>query len=347
MKITRDNYEIYFLDYLDSNLDETLVDEFIEFLKQNPDLKEELQLFECVTVPNEETAFSGKQKLYKAADDSPEVNEQRIIAWMEGDLSPEESDSFEEWMNAHPEDRKTVDLFLSTKLEADLAIQYPDKINLYRQPAIRAWFIRSARVAAVLMVAMAIWGLWPDDLSELGVDKVVVQTLPESASTLPHESISEPTANENSSEKSEQASTSQKYADISVNQSEPPTSRPERPFETDEVTKQREPLEFAKLQPREALLTSAEFEPVLADINLTTIVTQHEEVFEDLPVQEKIATRLGVNNFSFSKLVKSGLQVASNISNSRITYETDPTGEIVALSLDTRVLGLHIPVGKE
>lgn len=347
MKITRDNYEIYFLDYLDSNLDETLVDEFIEFLKQNPDLKEELQLFECVTVPNEETAFSGKHRLYKAVDESPEVNEQRIIAWMEGDLSPEESESFEEWMNAHPEDRKTADLYLSTKLEADLAIQYPDKINLYRQPAIRAWFIRSARVAAVLLVAMAIWGLWPDDLSDLGVDQVVVQTLPEPASTLAPRVINEPTQNENSTEKSEQASSGQKYADIIVNQSEPPTSRPERTFETDEVTDQREPLEFERLQPREALISSVELEPVLADINLTTIVTQHEEAFEDLPVQEKIATRLGVNNFTFSKLVKSGLQVASNISNSRITYETDPTGEIVALSLDTRVLGLHIPVGKE
>ena len=39
--INRDNYEAYLLDYLEGNLEESAVNEFIEFLKQNPRLQED------------------------------------------------------------------------------------------------------------------------------------------------------------------------------------------------------------------------------------------------------------------------------------------------------------------
>lgn len=347
MKITRDNYEIYFLDYMESNLDESLVDEFIEFLNQNPDLKEELQLFECVTVPHEEIEFSGKQKLYKTEIGSSAVDDQKVIAWLEGDLDPEESKSFEEWMNMHPENRKTADQYLSTKLVADLSIEYPQKSKLYRQPSIRAWFTMASRVAAILLVALAIWGLWPDDLSELGVDQVVVQTIPEPEATIVPEVINETEKNESLTENPERIFSDNTFTDNQKIISESASKLPDRILEAGSVVEQRETIDLETLQPKEVLLASVESEPVLAEINLKTTDIQHDEFTGDLPVQEKITSRLGVNNFTFSKLVKSGLQVASNISNSKISYETGPAGEIVALSLDTRVLGLHIPVGKE
>ena len=53
MIITRDNYESFFMDYLEGNLEENLIDQFLDFLKQNPDLKEELHLFEEVSLPVE------------------------------------------------------------------------------------------------------------------------------------------------------------------------------------------------------------------------------------------------------------------------------------------------------
>ena len=43
MKITRENYEEHFLDYLEGNLDKQLLDEFKNFLVQNPDLRDELE----------------------------------------------------------------------------------------------------------------------------------------------------------------------------------------------------------------------------------------------------------------------------------------------------------------
>jgi hypothetical protein len=62
MKITRDNYEEHFLDYLEGNLDENLVDDFIDFLRQNPDLKAELEMAGAVMVELENITFGRKGK---------------------------------------------------------------------------------------------------------------------------------------------------------------------------------------------------------------------------------------------------------------------------------------------
>ena len=65
MKINRDNYEAFFMDYLDGNLDESVVNDFIEFLQKNPDLKEELTSFESVSLRPENIVFNQKNKLFK------------------------------------------------------------------------------------------------------------------------------------------------------------------------------------------------------------------------------------------------------------------------------------------
>jgi hypothetical protein len=61
MKITRENYEPYFLDYLEGNLDENLVDDFMEFLQQNPDLKNELEMYESITIPDFTAEYEAKK----------------------------------------------------------------------------------------------------------------------------------------------------------------------------------------------------------------------------------------------------------------------------------------------
>ena len=44
MKITRENYELFFVDYLDNKLSDSNILELMAFLAQNPDLEEELNL---------------------------------------------------------------------------------------------------------------------------------------------------------------------------------------------------------------------------------------------------------------------------------------------------------------
>jgi len=94
MKITRENYEIYFIDWLEGNLDSSLENEFELFLTQNPDLKEELNAFDDnISLEAEELSFENKSKLKQIPSESffeISDDEYLCIADIEGDISKEE-----------------------------------------------------------------------------------------------------------------------------------------------------------------------------------------------------------------------------------------------------------------
>ena len=100
MKIDRNNYEAYFIDYLEGNLDETLVNDFIEFIQQNPDLKEELSLFDSVKTPFRGSCFQQKRKIVQRKISMLKKNLiTAAIASLEGDLSETEKHEFENYIS--------------------------------------------------------------------------------------------------------------------------------------------------------------------------------------------------------------------------------------------------------
>ncbi|MEZ4798842.1 MAG: hypothetical protein R2809_03495 [Flavobacteriales bacterium] len=68
MMITRENYEAYFLDYLEGNLDESLLPQFHRFLDENPDLKVELEMVSDFQLPAPTLTFNRKLMLYKGSE---------------------------------------------------------------------------------------------------------------------------------------------------------------------------------------------------------------------------------------------------------------------------------------
>ena len=50
MDINRQNFETYFIDYLDGRLDPGQVAELLSFLEKNPDLERELKEFENIQI---------------------------------------------------------------------------------------------------------------------------------------------------------------------------------------------------------------------------------------------------------------------------------------------------------
>src|SRR5665647_290913 len=131
MKITREDYEPFFLDYLEGNLKESQIDEFLDFLEQNPDLKEELHQFENVNLPKEQILFSEKKKLYKSASDQNSMLENKLVAYLEDDLKKEERLAFEAFLASHPELQKEYNLFTKTRLVPETEIRFPNKQKLY------------------------------------------------------------------------------------------------------------------------------------------------------------------------------------------------------------------------
>lgn len=160
MDITRKNYEAYFVDYLEGNLDVKLVDAFIEFLQKNPDLKEELKLFETVEAVPENAPFMKKDKLYKAKYDKEDAFNHAAIANLEGDISGKEKREFENYLSSHPDKQEDIGLFNKTILTADENIQFEHKNKLYKKPGRKVLLIWAGRVAAVLILAIAVFSLF-------------------------------------------------------------------------------------------------------------------------------------------------------------------------------------------
>lgn len=375
MKITRENYEPFFLDYLEGNLDEQLIDEFLEFLQQNPDLKSELQGFEKISLPEELSAFPGKEKLYRHNLDQPEIFENHAIGMMEGDLTTAEAEDFMEYIGSHTQAAGEYEQFRRTRLIPDESVIFAQKDKLYRQPSIRPMIFMAMRVAAVLLVAVTIWSIWPDDTREILNHPVISEVLPvpdktagneiseenaqlsgtenltaadKSATVVPSEAVSGSKA-ERSTDliKSESGRPENLMADSRVPVARETQGNDSRLAGIDENIRANIDVPDA-LPARKVALERTPTEPFLAAVTPAAITIPEESGNDDeLYLTDRIRQRIGADDFSFSKLVRSGIDLASNLSGEKVSYATNDEGEIVALSLNTRLLGLRIPVGKK
>ena len=140
MKINRNNYEIFFLDYMDGNLDPALIAELLIFLEENPDLKEEFEDFELISVSVESSViFKDKNNLKKnhvtGIDNINSTNYQNyFIASLENDLNAEELNQLKLFFKKNPSLINEYKLFENTFLSPDKKIIFLDKKTLKRYP---------------------------------------------------------------------------------------------------------------------------------------------------------------------------------------------------------------------
>jgi hypothetical protein len=345
MMITRDNYEPFFLDYLEGNLEESMIDQFLDFLEQNPDLKEELQLFDSIHLPEEQVAFSGKQHLYKSTQDEKPAFEMKTIAYMEGDLKDDERESFETYIAAHPELQKEYELFGKTRLFADTNIKFPDKNKIYRKAATTIVLNWVARAAAVIVL---IWGI--NSLFQPGSQKEGTSVIPEIASVKPQ---AKPAEIKTESEKIIQGNEIAQNTAVKVSQKpasvqEQTNNKPEQKTEVEEIFQERDLTELNEISPILAMLESETFETQLAvsrEINLEKINDPRI-----LTIDEFLASRAkkvgseGLN--SVQRIFRTGLNVASELSGDRIGYNVKD-GKVSSLEFETRLMAFSIPLEKK
>jgi hypothetical protein len=154
MKITRSNYESWFLDYLEGNLDSSLMDEFQVFLRENPDLAAELEMGALITLEsNQEIHFDAKENLRKSVSDQQVEFEERAVAYYEGDLSLSERINFEASLSENSARAAEAEEFGRLKLIADKKVVYKNKEQLRRKVTIFPLWIKLASVAAMLLLA--------------------------------------------------------------------------------------------------------------------------------------------------------------------------------------------------
>ena len=341
--ITRDNYESFFMDYLEGNLPENQIDQFLDFLNQNADLKEELHQFEEVNLPTEPIVFQEKKQLYEITADENQRLENRVVAYMEGDLNADENQAFETYLAAHPELKKEYDLFIKTRLTPDPRIKYPEKRKLYRKSGatiVMNWVVRAAAVVVLM------WGI--NSVVQNQNTQKSGKRNQEVAEVSPKpESIAKKATVEKRNQKTggpmknkpERNKEIQEKISVAANEALPANSNP-----TD-----RDLTPLAQITPIVPQLNQEPMESQLALARSVNAMKINEpkkvmSVEEFLAYRAKKVSKEGL--FSAQRIARLGLNLASEISGERIGYRMKD-GKIASVDFESKLMAFSIPLEKK
>jgi hypothetical protein len=162
MEISKENYELYIIDYIDGKLDSEGEKALLAFVDSNPEIKEEFEMIQNhaeiefdneIFVPD----FSKLKKQNILGENF--ISDELIIANIEGDLSAKEQILFEKNLSENPEKLKQYKIYSATISKPDLNIVFPNKISLKRGGILinLNTFQKLASIAAVFLLFVFIW----------------------------------------------------------------------------------------------------------------------------------------------------------------------------------------------
>lgn len=187
MIINRNNYKTYFLDFWEASLEEKDKTALLLFLEKNPDLQNEFLDFKAaldITIPRvTHLEFPNKKDLKKVEIQSVgEINQMNwenwVIAHLEGELTFEQEQAYQNFVKANPQVETEIDLYRKAFLKLDKSIVFPYKSELKRRQIpilsfgrVKAW----QAVAAVLAIAFALYQIVDFSALSESENPIVVQ----------------------------------------------------------------------------------------------------------------------------------------------------------------------------
>lgn len=163
MKITKENYGLFVIDYFDGNLSEKEQEVLLRFLKEHPELQEEVEHIKKAYLTVPETTFPEKEKLKQpeiiAVAEIGEHNyEEFLLLSLDHELAPEEEENLALFLEKNPQLKTEKEVFLQTKLVPDTSITYRSKAQLKQRFTLSptVWI---SSVAAVLVLILG-WNLF-------------------------------------------------------------------------------------------------------------------------------------------------------------------------------------------
>ena len=347
MKITRSNYEEWFIDFLDGNLEPSLMSELQVFLKENPDLAAELEMADSVILEaNKNIRFDSKHELKKAIESHDIDFEEQAVAYHEGDLSSDEKIKFEATLAENTDKAEKTRQFGKLKLIADKSIVYPAKNQLKKRIIIVPLWMKVASVAALLILSYLLF--------QPKVDmKPVPGQLADNLKNQNHKNVEVPATN-------------QKVENINVIKTAPavklkkksvdiPVKKNQNLIKEKAEKKVESAPELRATEPEPSPLKSRGISfgyPV--DVGLavmthkdTTEASQEFQLSELLKVQLAAMRKSDDRElFSTEHLGLSGLQLFARLSGKRLTARKGKDGVVKSISYNSRLLALSIPVNR-
>lgn len=167
-KITIHNYEAYLLDFAEGQLSQKEAKELQHFLEAHPEIDADIFDFDNLNLQAPEKSFYPKDAL-KRSHDIPELTEQeeRLIAYAEGDLSAQEMAKLEQEASENPR--------LATELAAYQSVShlnagsdsFAGKSTLKKTQSLKRLHVRRitsvAALALILALSVFVWNKLPKD----------------------------------------------------------------------------------------------------------------------------------------------------------------------------------------
>jgi hypothetical protein len=347
MKISRSNYESYFLDFLEGNLDPFIMDEFQAFLKENPDLAQELQTGDLITLGvNEFICFDGKEELKKSVSNQEAKLQQLSVAYYEGDLSLCEKGDLEASLSKNSLLANEVQKFGKLKLSADQTVVYRNKAQLKKRVISPLSWIKVVSAAAILLLVYLLFQ--PHDLvrtesqqmtGNLSGTSLINRVAPEQ----------EVTTQEQDKEKTKPEGTAKPNPALS------PVRQKQNPGDQKPVKKTTPvpPIQTPQTAPvllKPRVITFGQRDDVeLAVMTLsdTTVLIKDIELAELLKVQlERMRNSDDRELLSTEHLGLSGLELFARLTGKRLTARKGKDGTVHSVSYNSRLLAFSIPVNR-
>jgi hypothetical protein len=200
-KINRNNYEVFFIDYLDGNLTPTEEEMLRMFLNQNPDLAQELTSLQNIKLQPVDAIFSTKSSLKKqeSINGISDNFEYLCIAKIEEDITENEQIELNKLLKNDKQKQSILKLYQKLKLKPNNALVYKHKTHLKRIKLFSLSYnnIRSiGSIAAALVLFFAVSSLLLPPLfkvdPQLAIETQIVPSTPDTNYLIPIEEPEKP-----------------------------------------------------------------------------------------------------------------------------------------------------------
>lgn len=198
INIDRNNYEEYFLLYVDDELSATERKAVEDFINTHPDLKIEMELLQQSTLPADHIVYHQKDSLLRSSSLMINTNnyEEYFVLYADDELSTEEKDSVEQFVYRNPQYQGEFELIQRAKMEPDRHLLFPDKSLLYRTEKeeakvfVLAWW----KVAVAIIVFIFLSGTGWFIISEKNTRQMVNNIPQKKTDTIFHTDTRQPKA---------------------------------------------------------------------------------------------------------------------------------------------------------
>ena len=177
MNIDRHNYEEFFLLYVDNELSAADRNTVEIFVRENADLKEELNMLQQTVFDADAFVFDNKTSLLKEEITALQEN---LLLYIDDELNPADKLNTEKLLQADITANKELAILQQTKLQPDNAVVFANKKILYRKESGKVFDLPWRRIAiAAILLGFGTWAtvtFIKTDKTEAGKEVATGQT---------------------------------------------------------------------------------------------------------------------------------------------------------------------------